>query len=168
MAGVEQRMGDELARATTIVRYAPGSRFSPHVHDRREEYPVREDVFQDEHGDFPVGTFVRNPPGSHDAPRADTGATILVKLWQFDPTDRQHVVIPSDERQPVATACNVVDEIPLYQDTQERVRIELWQPGARGRLADHKGMELFVGQADLSKRGNSFTGTAGWAFRSAM
>ena len=36
MAGVERRMldriGDEVARATSIVRYAPGSRFSPHTH----------------------------------------------------------------------------------------------------------------------------------------
>jgi anti-sigma factor ChrR (cupin superfamily) len=35
MPGVERRMldriGDEVARATTIVRYAPESQFSPHV-----------------------------------------------------------------------------------------------------------------------------------------
>jgi hypothetical protein len=36
MAGVERRMldriGDEVARATSIVRYVPGSHFSPHTH----------------------------------------------------------------------------------------------------------------------------------------
>ncbi|MEM7537104.1 MAG: cupin domain-containing protein, partial [Chloroflexota bacterium] len=36
MAGVDRRMldriGDEVARATTIVRYAPNSHFSSHVH----------------------------------------------------------------------------------------------------------------------------------------
>jgi anti-sigma factor ChrR (cupin superfamily) len=42
--GVERRMldriGDEVARATSIVRYAPESRFSPHVHDGGEEFLV--------------------------------------------------------------------------------------------------------------------------------
>ncbi|MEM7172423.1 MAG: cupin domain-containing protein, partial [Pseudomonadota bacterium] len=37
MPGVERRMldrlGGEVARATTIVRFAPESYFSPHVHD---------------------------------------------------------------------------------------------------------------------------------------
>jgi anti-sigma factor ChrR (cupin superfamily) len=46
MPGVERRMldriGDEVARATTIVRYAPGSQFSPHVHGDGEEFLVLE------------------------------------------------------------------------------------------------------------------------------
>src|SRR5215475_158327 len=60
VAGVERRMldriGGEVARATTIVRYAPHSRFSSHVHGGGEEFLVLEGVFQDEHGDFPVGS----------------------------------------------------------------------------------------------------------------
>ena len=54
--GVERRMldriGDEVARATTIVRYAPGSQLSPHTHGGGEEFLVLEGVFQDEHGDY--------------------------------------------------------------------------------------------------------------------
>src|SRR3569832_2845582 len=61
MAGVERRMldriGDEVARATSIVRYAPHSRFSPHVHGGGEEFIVLDGVFQDEHGDFLAGCF---------------------------------------------------------------------------------------------------------------
>ena len=42
--GVERRMldriGDEVARATSIVRYAPGSQFSAHTHDGGEEFIV--------------------------------------------------------------------------------------------------------------------------------
>ena len=49
MVGVSRRMldriGDELARATSIVRYAPGSAYSPHVHDGGEEVIVLEGVF---------------------------------------------------------------------------------------------------------------------------
>ena len=66
MPGVDRRpldrVGDEVARATTIVRYAPGSEFSPHVHTGGEEFIVLEGVFQDQHGDFPAGSYVRNPP----------------------------------------------------------------------------------------------------------
>ncbi len=66
MPGVDRRMldriGGEVARATTIVCYAPNSKFSAHTHTGGEEFIVLEGVFQDEHGDFPAGTYVRNPP----------------------------------------------------------------------------------------------------------
>src|ERR1700722_1311849 len=88
MAGVERRMldrvGDEIARATSIVRYAPGSHFSPHTHDGGEEFLVLEGVFQDEHGDYPVGSCVRNRPTSRHKPGSSAGCTILVKLVRFD------------------------------------------------------------------------------------
>lgn len=77
MKGVDRRMldriGDEVARATTIVRYAPGSAFSAHTHTGGEEFLVLEGVFQDEHGDFPVGTYVRNPPTSSHTPSSAEG-----------------------------------------------------------------------------------------------
>ena len=59
--GVDRRMldriGGEVARATTLVRYAPGSKFSEHTHTGGEEFIVLDGVFQDEHGDFPEGTY---------------------------------------------------------------------------------------------------------------
>ena len=67
LPGVRRRMlerdGDEVARATSIVRYSPGSRFAEHSHGLGEEFQVLEGVFSDEHGDYPAGTYVRNPPG---------------------------------------------------------------------------------------------------------
>src|SRR5271157_1689239 len=92
IAGVDRRMldriGDEVARATTVVRYAPGSQFSPHTHGGGEEFLVLEGVFQDEHGDYPAGTYIRNPPLTFHKPGTELGAVILVKLWQFDKDDR--------------------------------------------------------------------------------
>ena len=82
------RIGGEVARATSIVRYAPGSRFSAHTHDGGEEFIVLDGVFQDEHGDYPAGTYVRNPPTTSHVPGSAEGCTIFVKLWQFDPADR--------------------------------------------------------------------------------
>ena len=95
MKGVRRRMldrvGGEVARATSIVSYAPDSKFSPHVHTGGEEFIVLEGVFQDEHGDFPAGSYIRNPPESKHTPGSESGCVIFVKLWQFDLQDRQQV-----------------------------------------------------------------------------
>jgi anti-sigma factor ChrR (cupin superfamily) len=82
------RIGGEVARATTIVRYAPNSHFSAHTHTGGEEFIVLDGIFQDEHGDYPEETYVRNPPTSSHTPGSEQGCTILVKLWQFDMDDR--------------------------------------------------------------------------------
>jgi len=93
MAGVERRMldrrGGELARATSIVRFAPGSRFQRHVHGGGEEVLVLEGTFSDEHGDYSAGTYLRNPVGSSHIPFSEGGCTILVKLQQMHPADQQ-------------------------------------------------------------------------------
>ena len=119
MPGVDRRMldriGDEVARATSIVRYAPGSKFSAHTHSGGEEFIVLEGVFQDEHGDYPAGTYVRNPPTTSHTPGSDEGCTIFVKLWQFDLDDRTqfsrdmaseakdgHAILHRDDRETVS------------------------------------------------------------------
>lgn len=147
--GVERKMldriGDEVARATTIVRFAPGSAFNPHTHDGGEEYLVLEGVFQDETGDFPVGSYVRNPPTSRHTPAAVEGATILVKLHQFDPDDRHQVRIDTNEveRQPAAGRPGV-STVPLHRDAREEVRLEHWAPHAAVEIAAPGGLEAFV------------------------
>lgn len=56
------RNGAEVARATTIVRFDAGRSFSPHTHGDGEEFILFDGVFQDEDGNYPAGTYVRNPP----------------------------------------------------------------------------------------------------------
>ncbi len=77
------RIGDEVARATSIVRYAPGSSFARHEHAEGEEFLVLDGIFSDEHANYGVGTYVRNPPGSGHSPYSENGCRILVKLRQF-------------------------------------------------------------------------------------
>ena len=77
------RIGDEKARATSIVRYAADSAFPEHEHPLGEEFYVLEGVFSDEHGDYPAGTYVRNPDGTRHSPFSKDGCTIFVKLRQF-------------------------------------------------------------------------------------
>lgn len=94
-SGVERvmldRIGKEKARATSIVRYLPGSIFPFHSHPGGEEIFVLSGTFSDQSGDYPQGWYLRNPPGSSHAPSSLNGTTIFVKLWQMQPTD-QHVV----------------------------------------------------------------------------
>jgi hypothetical protein len=100
-AGVERKMlerdGDELARATSIVRYAAGSAFAAHVHDRGEEFLVLAGTFSDENGNYPAGSYVRNPPGSRHRPFSTDGCTLFVKLRQFAPGDTLQRSLRADE-----------------------------------------------------------------------
>ena len=93
MPGVERmkldRIGDEVARATSLVRYAPNSSFSPHEHTGGEEIFVLDGVFGDEHGKYPAGTYIRNPIGTRHQPVIGAeGAIIFVKLHQFSEQDQ--------------------------------------------------------------------------------
>ena len=96
------RVGDEVAVATSLVRYAPESRFPDHDHARGEEFIVLEGEFADEHGRYPPGTYVRNPPGTHHAPFSDPGCLIWVKLRQFHPDDLEQKVVALDAEIPAS------------------------------------------------------------------
>lgn len=161
MPGVSRRMldrvGGEVARATTIVRFEPGSAFSPHTHDGGEEFIVLEGVFQDEHGDFPAGSYIRNPPTSRHTPASGPGCTILVKLWQMDPEDRSHVRIDTNRIGAVPVADRPgISATPLYRTGGEDVRIETWAPGTAVSAGDVAGAELFVLEGGFEENGERF------------
>ena len=160
--GVERRMldrvGGEVARATSIVRYAPRSRFSPHTHGGGEEFLVLDGVFQDEHGDYAAGSYVRNPPTSRHTPGSEPGCTLFVKLWQFDPDDRTALradtasvpFVPTSSRAGVAVA-------PLFENAWENVRLERWAPEAAVTLPAPGGIELLVLDGGFVEGGETFT-----------
>ena len=161
VAGVERRMlhrlGREVAQATTIVRYAPGSQFNAHTHHGGEEFLVLEGVFQDEHGDYPAGSYIRNPPQSRHIPGSANGCTIFVKLWQFDPLDRNHVVTHSEQLERVADAQRPgVQVSPLFKDAHEDVRLEEWAPHSLIELALPKGGEFLSLQGSFTEGGEAF------------
>ncbi|MEP2978864.1 MAG: cupin domain-containing protein [Lentilitoribacter sp.] len=151
MPGVDRRMldriGDEVARATTIVRYAPNSKFSAHTHTGGEEFIVIDGVFQDEHGDFPVGTYVRNPPTSSHTPGSDEGCTIFVKLWQFDPNDRTQITIDMNEQ--VKETHNAL----LFEDAREQVSFQAWQAGEAVSIDLPQGGEFLVLEGGFNEGG---------------
>jgi ChrR Cupin-like domain len=161
MPGVERKMldriGDEVARATSIVRYAPHSQFSPHIHGGGEEFLVLDGVFQDEYGDYPVGTYVRNPPTSRHTPGSDSGCIIFVKLWQFDLGDRTQITLDTKKQGYVADLRRVgVSILPLFSDDQETVRLERWEANISIDLLAPGGLEIFVIQGGFSESGEVF------------
>lgn len=161
MSGVDRRMldriGDEVARATSIVRYAPGSHFSPHNHDGGEEFIVLDGVFQDEHGNFPEGSYIRNPPTSSHTPGAADGCVIFVKLWQFDPDDRTPVKIDMNKMGSVRSAERTnVSVMPLFQDDRETVQLEYWDAGTTVELDTPEGAEFLVINGGFAESGDQF------------
>lgn len=161
MPGVERKMldrvGGEVARATTIVRYAPGSHFSPHIHSGGEEFIVLDGVFQDEHGNYPAGSYVRNPPTSRHTPGSEPGCTIFVKLWQFDPRDRTHVLLNLFEKQPVPVEGQAgVNATELFRDARETVRVEYWHPDADITHENAGGMEILCLKGGFEEGGETF------------
>lgn len=160
MPGVERKMldriGGEVARATSIVRYAPGSSFSPHVHGGGEEFVVLEGVFQDEDGNYPEGSYVRNPPTSRHKPGSEPGCTIFVKLWQFSPSDRTPVRLNLFDPAPAPMAPGIHAR-EIFRDERETVRAEYWQPGAEIMRANEGGLEILCLKGGFIEGGENFT-----------
>ncbi|MDT0595301.1 cupin domain-containing protein [Glaciecola petra] len=157
MPGVERkpldRVGEEIARATSIVKYAPGSRFSPHIHTGGEEFVVLEGVFQDEHGDFPVGSYIRNPPGSSHTPRSDDGCTIFVKLWQFQPEDSEHLRVQMVNAKASPLGSNEhIQVTPLYEGKFEKVSLLRMDANTRLVVNAIGGAELLVMAGEATEK----------------
>jgi len=149
MPGVERRMlerdGEEVARATSIVRYRAGSRFARHEHALGEEFLVLEGTFADELGAYPAGTYVRNPPGSGHAPWSEDGCVLFVKLRQFHPKDRTRVVIDTRTAEWFPGLAKGIAVLPLHGFASERVSLVRWAPQTRFMVHAHPGgEEVFV------------------------
>jgi anti-sigma factor ChrR (cupin superfamily) len=161
IAGVDRRMldrvGDEIARATSIVRYAPESRFSAHAHGGGEEFIVLDGVFEDEHGQYPAGSYIRNPPTSRHTPGSGPGCLLFVKLWQFDLADRTEVRIDSGtaDFMPAAERPGVRLK-SLFRDAREDVRIERWAPRASITLPTPDGAEFLVLDGGFTESSEAF------------
>ena len=64
---------------STLVKWAPQTFFNPHRHYSGEEIFVVNGVFEDEHGRYPTGSWIRSPHMSLHQPFSKEGCTIFVK-----------------------------------------------------------------------------------------
>ncbi len=162
-AGVERRMldrvGGEVARATSLVRYAAASSFPAHEHALGEEFLVLSGVFSDEHGDYPVGTYVRNPPFSRHTPHTAPGCIIFVKLRQMPVTESVRIVIDTSIASWEPGEQMGLTRLPLYEvDGGESVAMERLAPGAALTWMDcPAGEEILLLAGDLRDGHGSYS-----------
>lgn len=163
--GVQRRLlareGGEDARATSVVRYEPGAAFSSHAHPQGEEIMVLDGVFADEHGVYPAGTYIKNPPGSAHAPRSEVGCTLFVKLRQMDDGDIQRVVLQPEDQRWSPGLVSGLEVLALDQFSTTHTALVRWAPGTVFSKHRHfGGEEIFVLEGTFQdEHGDYPTGT---------
>jgi anti-sigma factor ChrR (cupin superfamily) len=135
-------MGAEIGHATSLVRYAPNSAFSSHTHDGGEEILVLTGVFSDEHGDYPAGSYLRNPIGTKHQPKiGPDGALIFVKLHQFSPEDSEQLNIDTNKQPWLPGLVTGLSVMPLHSFGTTHTALVKWQPHTRFQPHSHFGGE---------------------------
>ena len=139
----------ERGHATSIVKYDAGAQFSQHDHPLGEEILVLEGVFSDQTGDYPAGTYFRNPEGFIHAPFSENGCVILVKLHQFKTGDTRHACIDTSV-EPWQAGNGNLKVMPLHNYESESVALVKWPAGERFQPHRHMGgEEIYVIEGEL-------------------
>lgn len=140
-----ERADTETGHATSIVRYEPGASFNSHHHPMGEEIFVLEGTFSDERGDYPAGTYLRNPPGSNHSPFSKEGCLLFVKLHQFYPDDHERIVISTNDPQGWRPGQGGLKVFPLHSFGTEGTALVWWPAGEKFLPHRHYGgEEIFV------------------------
>jgi len=130
----------EQGHATSIVKYDPNSSFSAHDHPKGEEILVLDGVFSDETGDYPAGSYFRNPEGFRHAPFSQEGCVLFVKLHQFQADDAKKVCIDTQSAEWLPGNGNL-KVLPLHEHKDESVALVQWPAGERFQTHIHRGGE---------------------------
>jgi len=148
MPGVErkplEREDAESGYATSIVRYAAGSRFSAHSHPGGEEIFVLDGTFSDDNGEHPAGSYIRNAAGSTHAPYSQTGCTLFVKLARFAAGDTESMHIDTNNTEWLRGQGGLM-VMPLHEFEGEHTALVKWPENER--FAPHRhfgGEEILV------------------------
>lgn len=139
-----ERQGDEVAKATSIVRYKPSSKFQMHQHDLGEEILVLDGTFSDETGNYPAGTYIMNPPGSSHAPFSESGCTLFVKLRHLGPDNVVREIIDTTTAHWYQGMVHGLNVMPLMQQGSGSTLVR-WAPLTYFNPHRHYGgEEIFV------------------------
>ena len=151
-----EREAAESGHVSSIVEYAAGSRFNSHSHPLGEEIFVLEGIFSDENGDYPAGTYLRNPPGSSHAPFSKDGCKLFVKLNQFHQHDVDTVVINTQQTSWLQGQGNL-QVMPLHEFEGRSTALVFWPKGER--FVPHKhwgGEEILVLSGEFKDEHGSY------------
>lgn len=140
-----EREAAESGQITSLVRYDPNTHFQAHFHPNGEEIFVIDGVFQDEGGDYPAGTYIRNPPGSYHSPGSNTGCLLYVKLNMFPEEDNEIFRLDTHNASWQPGLENGISTLPLHGFKGEQTVMMKWQPDTS--LPRHRhdgGEEVFI------------------------
>jgi len=138
-----EREAEESGHTTSFVKFEPDSFFPAHKHPQGEEIYVLDGVFSDENGDYPAGTYIRNPPGSGHTPFTKQGCTLFVKLDQFQRDDIEHIVIRPEDIAWQAGFGNL-KVTSLHSFKNESTALVWWPENEVFQLHSHFGGEEIV------------------------
>ncbi len=152
------RIGNEVAKATSIVQYAPGSSYCEHKHTGGEEILVLSGVFSDESGNYPAGSYLRNPPHSAHMPFSKDGCTLFVKLRQFHPNDQDTVRINTKTSAWYPGLVPGLSVMPPHDFDGVGTAIVRWEPNTIFNPHVHPGgEEIFVLEGVFHDEHGSYT-----------
>lgn len=143
------RIGEEKARATSIVEFAENSEFPEHAHPLGEEVLVLSGTFtenQDEH--YPVGWYMRNPHQSAHQVSSKNGCKIFVKLMQMTEDELQPTRINTHDPKNWLW-CQERYICPLYEAKFEKTFLEQLKPQQMLSESYAKGIEIFILSGEL-------------------
>jgi len=138
---LERNDKGEKAKASSIVKFLPESSFDMHTHEYGEEFLVLEGVFSDQYGDYPKGTYVRNPDKSSHNPFSKDGCTIFVKLRQFNKNDAKRVVKKTYGLPWHRGLVSGLFVMPLHEYEAEHAALVKWEPNTIFNAHKHWGGE---------------------------
>ena len=152
-----ERIGGEVARTTSIVRYDAGAKFNLHEHGLGEEILVLDGTLSDEFGDYGPGTYLKNPSGSSHAPYSGDGCTLFVKLRHFSPDDREKVVIHTRQSPWFRGMVEGLTVMPLSEFGTSHTAMVRWAPETYFNPHRHYGgEEIYVVEGVFSDENGSY------------
>ena len=134
------RANQESGHATSIVKYVKGASFEKHAHPKGEEILVLDGIFSDEYGDYPQGSYIRNPPGTSHSPFSKDGCTLLVKLHQFQSSDKEKLIINTNIAQ-WHQGIGGLKVMPLHNHIHENAALVKWPKNEVFQAHNHLGGE---------------------------
>jgi anti-sigma factor ChrR (cupin superfamily) len=139
-----ERVAAESGHTTSLVTFEPGARFPQHSHPLGEELFVLSGTFSDEFGDYPMGSYIRNPPGSQHSPFTRDGCKLFVKLDQFLPEDTARVVVRPEDHHWQNGIGNLV-VLSLHEFQAQHTALVYWPENERFQPHRHwGGEEIYV------------------------
>jgi len=131
------------SHASYFLRLTAGASFSLQSNVRGVELFVLEGTFSDTAGDYPAGTYIRNPLGIIDNFLTQEGCKLFIKLDQFSKEDIAHVVTRPQDRQ-WQNGIGSLKVLGLHAHNTESSALVAWPKNEVFQSHNHMGGEEIV------------------------